>query len=295
MSEHDMRRPRAWERWGEGDQLGALNLLTPERVLAALRIPKTGRVYRLGLLLDAGVPLIAGRTAPQHFMTSDGGDYVARGRSHGTMIADDFLAMGPSVGTHIDSLAHVWHDGLMYGGVPGTEVRSSGAKRNGIENAGAVVARGVLLDIAAHQGVEILPESFEIEPALLESCSSAQGVEVGAADVVLLRTGWLRAYQPNTRWEFREPGIGLAAARWLAERDVCVVGADNAGIEVTPVSGTTAVPVHVELLRDRGIYLLEMCTLDELSHDRAYEFLFVASPLAIDGGIASPLQPLAII
>ncbi len=285
----------AWGRWGTQDQRGAANLLTPERVLAALRTASSGRVYSLAIpIRGSGMPLVGGRQAPLHFMTQDGGDYAARGKATGTMVADDFLALCPSTATHVDALAHVWADGLAYNGVDGNTITSQGAQRLGIEHAGPFVTRGVMLDVPRQRGLDALPASSPIDAAELAACALAQRVEIRAGDAVLVRTGWQSAYAAGTGWELREPGITLDAAHWLVERDVCAVGADNAGVEVQPAAEGRGIPVHVELLRNRGIYLFELCALDELARDCVYEFCFIAVPLPIEGGIASPVTPLAI-
>ena len=285
----------AWGRWGTDDQRGATNLLTPDRVLAALRIPASGRTYSLAIpIRSEGMPLVAGRQAPLHFMTQDGGDYAVRGKTAGTMLADDYLSMSPSAATHVDALAHVWSDGIAYNGVQGSTITSRGATYLGIEHAGPFVTRGVLLDVARWRGVDSLPASYAIDAAELAACAQGQHVDVRAGDAVLVRTGWQSVYAAGTDWELLEPGITLDAAQWLVERDVCAVGSDNAGVEVQPPVEGRGIPVHVELLRNRGIYLFELCALDELGRDGIYEFCFVALPLPIEGGIASPVTPIAI-
>lgn len=287
--------PEGWGRWGSQDERGAANLLTPDHILAALRLPTRGHVYSLAMPIQRDtMPLVANRPPPMHFMTSDGGDYAARGKVHGTMIADDFLAFNPSCCTHVDALAHVWQDGTMYNAFAGSEVRSDGALRLGIEKAGAFITRGIMLDIAAAHGTECLPERYAIGSAELAQCADRQGVALRSGDAVFVRTGWQSAYAPGTAWELREPGITLDAAYFLVERDVFAVGSDNAGIEVQPSAEGRGIPVHVELLRNRGIYLFELCQLDELSRDHIFEFLFIAAPLPIAGGVAGPVTPLAV-
>ena len=119
-----------WGRWGADDERGAVNLLTPEVVLEALRRPTTGKVYQLGIELKRDAPVGGNRIAPLHFMTQDGGDFAALNRTDwGT--ADDYMVLATQGTSHVDGLAHVWSGGKLYNDFPFTDVRSSGAQRLG--------------------------------------------------------------------------------------------------------------------------------------------------------------------
>jgi len=289
---------RNWGRWGEDDERGAANLIDADCVRAGAALVKTGRVFSLALPLDArSVPVTPGRMPPQHFMRTDGGDYAAGlKRRDGFQSTDDVITMPVHAGTHIDALCHVAEDGQMYNGHPLSAVRSAGARKLGMQNLPSLCTRGVLLDVCALHGVDVLPKGTAITPEDLEACEARQGVRVAPGTVLLVRTGWLGALPSLGAPEFLsgEPGIGIKAARWIAERGAAAVGLDNFGVEVIPTENGGAAPVHRMLLRDCGIYLIEMLSLEELAAAGVHEFQFVAAPLPITGATGSPLNPLAI-
>jgi kynurenine formamidase len=289
--------PRNWGRWGETDERGAANQLTAASVREAASLVNRGEVIALGQLLDAATPVPAGRPSPVRYMTRDGGDYAAGARLLGrSQIGEDVLTLGTHTGTHIDSLAHVWYEEHLYNGFPQSTVRSAGASRCGIDKLGPLVARGVLLDVAARAGELGLSAEHAISAEDLQAAADAANVSVAAGDVVLVRTGWLgrAGDEPGLYWS-GEPGLDLTAAQWLAERDVVAVGADNYAVEVLDGKASAGFPVHELLIRDCGIPLIEGLVLDELADNSAGAFLFVALPLPLRGGTASPVNPVAIV
>jgi len=149
--------------------------------------------------------------------------------------------------------------------------------------------------------VRYLPADHVITSAELASCAKAQGVEVGSGDCVLVRTGWYTVFPVDRdRYYAASPGVGLDGARWLAERSVAVVGADNLAFEPTVgidgyEGGELTSAVHRLLIRDYGIYIIELLDLGLIAADKIHEFMFCAAPLPIVGGIGSPLNPLAIV
>ncbi|MQY02904.1 cyclase family protein [Actinomadura macrotermitis] len=296
-----------WGRWGAGDERGALNLLTPETVLAAAGCVREGRVLGLSLPIRGAtsspapttVPHLRGRPLPQHFMSVDGGDYAAGTRAIGAglKMADDALVVTPhGTTTHMDALCHMWSGDELYNGHPADRVRSYGAGRCGIDKAGPVVARGVLFDIPRLRGVPHLAATDRIGPADLEGC----GVQVRPGDVAVVRTGWPLAWQdgPDAYWA-GQPGLSADAGRWLAERDVCVVASDNAAIgglnDRQLADEGLADDLHMILLWRHGIHLVEMLWLEELAESGRTDFLFVVAPLRIEGGTASPVTPVAVL
>ena len=303
-----------WGRWGESDERGALNLLTPDVVLAAASAVRSGRVLGLGLPIRGStsgpaaqtVPHLAGRPLPQHFMSVDGGDYAAGARriKGALAVADDALVVSPhGTTTHIDALAHMWRDDALYNGHPAQRVRSYGATRCGIDKAGPIVARGVLLDVAGHTGVDHLPGDARIGSDLLQEVASAAGIEVRAGDVALVRTGWSTVFASDpSGYQDQQPGVTYDGARWLVERDVVAIGSDNAAVGALDpgctFAGTVDEDVHLVTLWRYGVHLIEMLWLEDLAAalgpDRS-TFLFVAAPLAIEGGTASPLNPVAVL
>jgi kynurenine formamidase len=299
MSSTEPQARTNWGRWGPDDEIGALNLITPERTREAARGVQSGRVVSLGRPLRHDVPRVADRTGPTHVLTVDGGDYAAGAvGAGGAYFADDFLAMPVGTGTHIDALAHAWSpDGLYNGHDPHT-VRSRGARRCGIDKIPGIVTGGVLADICRLHGVAALDPSHLITAAELEAATA--GVEVSPGDALLIRTGWLTpenlAGRDPATLEREEPGIGLEAAVWIAQRDIALVGADNMGVEVFPEEEPGArTPIHVELISRLGVHLVELLDLEELSGLAPGRFLFVLAALRLHGGVNSPANPLAIL
>jgi kynurenine formamidase len=287
----------AWGRWGEMDERGALNHITPETTKRAAGLVRSGTVVSLAQPLSSRMPMPAHRTGVQHFLGRDGGDYAAGARRPGGFqFAEDTVVMPLHVGTHIDALCHAWYDDQLYNGFPGSGTRSTtGAARCGIDSMGPIATRGVLLDVAAMRGGP-LTGGASIGRAELERAARAAGVTPEAGDVVLIRTGWYESvgHAPGVSFN-EEPGLDLEAALWLAERGVAVVGADNFAIEAIPFPAGAVFPVHQRLIRDFGMPLLEGLVLGPLADTGRHEFLFAASPLPIVGGTGSPLSPLAIL
>ena len=181
-------------------------------------------------------------------------------------------------------------------------VGASGATRNGIDKVGAIVGRGVLLDVARRRGVERLPGGDVITPDDLEAAERAEGVRVERGDVLLVRTGHLRVFtiDQNREGYMRVmPGLGIACVEWLHGREIAAVATDTSAVEVIPFEDPAVpLPVHALCIRDMGLTLGEMFDLDGLAEDCArdgvWEFLFSAPPLVVTGGTGSPLNPVAI-
>lgn len=290
---------RNWGRWGADDERGALNLLDPATVLAALGAVSRGVVYGLGTpLLAPGSPQMPGRV-PTRMTLGDRTDeemWVARGGVPGAGSNDDGVLMSTHSGSHMDALVHVYADGVHYNGIGNDAMRAgSGARRLGIEKAGAFTTRAVLLDVAGHAGVDVLGPGQVIGADDLAAVARAQGVEVRAGDVVLIRTGlleaWTRATEAGEALGRGIPGIDSGAAAWLADRDVVAVGADTPTVEAMPFENGEFLRVHKVLLVDCGIYLMEMLDLARPAADRAWQGLLSVGPLPITGGTASPVNP----
>ncbi|MFI0450682.1 cyclase family protein [Actinomadura sp. 6N118] len=296
-----------WGRWGADDERGALNLLSPEVIVAAAGCVREGRALSLSLPIRGAtsspapttVPHLRGRPLPQHFMSVDGGDYAAGTRAIGAglKIADDALVVTPhGTTTHMDALCHMWSGEELYNGHPADRVRSYGAGRCGIDKAGPVVARGVLFDVPRLRGVGHLAAEDRIGPDDLEAC----GVEVRPGDVAVVRTGWPLTWQdgPDAYWA-GQPGLSADGGRWLAERDVCMVASDNAAIGGLNgrqlADEELADDLHMILLWRHGIHLAEMLWLEELAETGRTDFLLVVAPLRIEGGTASPVNPVAVL
>jgi len=201
------------------------------------------------------------------------------------------------VGPQFDGFSHQTIGDSMYNCHKVDEVATrTGFSRLGVENVGAVMTRGVVIDVAALKGVEMLPDTYEITVEDLRQSLQRQALTLQPGDAVLVHTGWGRLWgKDNARYSRTNPGIGVAAAEWLARQDPILVGADNAPINVTPdPDPQLSNPVHQIMLVVNGIHLLENLKLDELISKRAYEFAFVVQPLKIQGGTGSTVAPIAV-
>jgi kynurenine formamidase len=293
-----------WGRWGDDDERGTTNLVTPERMVRAAQMVRTGKVFSLGIPFDdlGPQPGGPGRSNPQHFMSATG--HAQDHLPGGFRYADDYVVMPLQCATQWDGLAHVFYDDQLYNGFPASDVTPKGALHNGIEaQAAGIAGRGVLLDIAALEGVDWLPGGFVITPAHLDAAIARQGgVDVGPGDILLFRTGWRRMLlETDDRNAFMksEPGIGVECIEWLRDRDVAVIASDNFAIEpIPPQEGTGFMWVHMVLIRDLGMTLGEMFDLDALAADCAadgqWDFFFTAPVLKVTRAVGSPINPLAI-
>jgi kynurenine formamidase len=229
-------------------------------------------------------------------------------RRHGDLVRDDgmsganeLLTLGGHVGTHIDALCHVALNGRLHGDVDADSASRGGRfSAHGIETIAPIVCRGVLLDIPALDGRVALDAAEAVTDAHLERACEAEGVSVGAGDAVLVRTGWpvanFASQERMLGTESGVPGPDPSAAAWLAQRGVRVTGADTIAYEqLAPGMGHTRLPVHVILLVEHGINIIELLDLETLARDRVHEFWFIAAPLKIVGATGSPLRPLAIV
>jgi kynurenine formamidase len=212
----------------------------------------------------------------------------------GNSSASDAIALGTHVGTHIDGLCHFSCGGKLYGGDEAANLQSygGGLRRHSIDTVPPILRRGVLLDIARVAGVDPLPGDFEITPALLDQASA--GIEIRSGDVVLLRTGWARYFRDPARFiaQVHGPGPALAGAQWLSARGIFAAGSDTVAFEKVP---DLSMPVHVHLLVQSGIHIVECLNLEELAQTVVREFLFVALPLKLEGATGSPVRPVAIV
>lgn len=245
-------------------------------------------------------------TMPIHPSHRPGYNYVLH-RRHQDNYGQDGARSGASgmivcmehTGTHIDALSHQAIDLVMCGGVEVTpQVQSQrGFSEHGVEKIPPIVAPGVLLDLTAHQGVEMLPEGYAVSAAELEACAASQGTTIEAGQVVLVYTGNELRWHDSERY-LAGPGMAGDASRWLAEQRVVVVGADNMAWDVLglrdPELGCT-LPGHVIFLVQSGIYIIENLRLKELAEARAYQFEFICTPLKFVGATGSPVRPIAIL
>jgi kynurenine formamidase len=256
----------------------------------------TGRVYDLEQLRYHGAPIFPAHV-PGFLYTLHRRHELGLGDARTS--ASGLIVAAEHSGTHIDALCHQAENLEMYGGCLATaDVQTStGFTALGIETVPPIITRGVLLDVAAHAGVERLPGGHLISADELGETAVSQGVTISEGDVVLVRTGNATVWEDTDEY-LSGPGVAADGAQWLADRRPVAVGADNVAFDVPghvdPGLGTT-LPCHVILIVRNGIYIVENLALEELARDRVYEFVFVCLPLKMRGVTGSPVRPLAIV
>ena len=292
--------------WGAGDQAGASNWITPEKVLEAVRLVKAGKIYEIGQVYAKGMPLFGQRT---YALLSPGSPTYAFSTANRIVANDEFVCgeIG-QVGTQFDGPGHIgmkvkMADGstqdVYYNGFTGAEMYSPyGLQKLGIENVRAMLTRGILIDLAGYKNLPNLPARYEVTLADVRGALARQGLsesDLRPGDALLFRYGWSRFWTEPAKYNTDPPGIGLEVARWVVARKVSMVGSDQWGTEVGPnPDPSLAFPVHQELIMKNGIFNIENLTLEELARDAAWEFLFVFTPVRFKGATGSPGRPLAI-
>ncbi|MBT2486453.1 MULTISPECIES: cyclase family protein [unclassified Microbacterium] len=305
---------RNWNRWGEADALGTLNLIDDAKRVEAATLVTSGRVISLSQRFDTDGPQKGWRrrTNPVHTMTDTGVDAERgnQGFPHGIGGADDVIAMPLQCSTQWDGLGHIFDHGNAWNGRrAGDVVTSEGDLVTGIEHAASViVSRGVLLDVGRHLQPESgeLPDGYAITAADLESTIAAQGASsaVGRGDIVVVRTGQFTRARREGWGDYAggpAPGLSLTTAGWLHRTDIAAIATDTWGFEVRPNEFDVPAfqPLHQVVIPNLGLTIGEMWNLDELAEECAsrgrWDFLLSAPPLPITGAVGSPVNPVAIL
>jgi kynurenine formamidase len=254
-------------------------------------------VVDLGRQLRVGMPQSPNHPQFWHTLPRRHGDMT---RADGGSAANDLITTGTHVGTHIDALAHVSHNGMMYGGLDAHEAGRGGKYVElGVHTVAPMIRRGLLLDVPACLGLDRCEGGYEITVDDLDAACSRQDVTVERGDVVLVRSGWGGLFGEGEAYVGRDtgvPGVGEAGARWLAERQVHAAGADTIAFErLAPQGGHALLPAHRVLLVESGIYIIEALDLEDLAARQYHVFTFVLVPLNIYGATGSPVRPLALV
>lgn len=284
---------RCPSRWGADDERGAANLMGPEVVLRAARLIQTGEVIELGFPLHAGMPFYGDRVFNlQVKRTRWPAGTNTRGSSEEIITTE----LG-QVGTQMDGFGHQSIGNSLYNCFHLDEVATrTGFTKLGMENSGGLFTRGVLLDIPALHGVEMLSEQYEITVDDLQNALERQNLTLESGDAVIVNTGYGRLWGvDNARYYRTQPGLGVAATEWLVEQDPMIVGSDSCCVEVNPnPDPNLSSPVHQILLVQHGIYMIESLKLDELLEKGVDEFAFIVQPLKLTGATGSSVAPMAV-
>ncbi len=257
------KRVSNWGRWGDDDQRGTLNFITPEAVRRGVAAVRRGVTFSLSIPYDGNGPqtgVIPGRINPKHTMIMANAPFTGDPSDFTT--SDDLVEMGVQAATHWDGLA--------------------------------------LLDIARLKGVEYFEDNYAIGGEDLAAAEQQAGLAVDSGDVLLVRTGQMEWLRRGDRQRFADPspGLGVGAIEYLHDKQVAAVATDTLVFEVWPPEDPAALlPVHMIDLRDMGLVQGQLWHLDELAADCAadgvYEFLLAATPLPITHAVGGPVAPTA--
>jgi len=293
-----------WGRWGDGDEIGTLNLIDGDAVRRGAASVRTGRPFSVAGRLDQHSPQIGsipGRVNPLRTMIAINDQYGSDADNF--CVNDDIVVMGLQAATHWDALAHVSYGGLIYNGFPASTVTAEGgAARCGIARVRTLTTHGVLLDVARAQGVDRLAPGTGIGIDDLDAAVDLASISIEPGDVVLVRTGHMQLYKARDRQSYtggEQPGLTVDTVTWMRDHDVAAVATDTVALEVFPGEHAAVLfPVHLLQLRDMGLTQGQNFDMEALADDCAadgvYDFLLEASPLPFIGGLGSPVNPVAI-
>ena len=287
--------------YGPDDEIGVLNMLTAATSLAVLQRINSGKIYDLSVDNFVGMPGLADLgmgDPPFHmWMTHTPNGVKVEGLSPAgspdqLALYDDAIIMSTHTGTHLDALNHLGYGDKIFNGFDNTTYLSDkGWTKAGADKIPPIIARGILIDVAAEKGVTMLPDSYEISSADLQRAMTRQGIALQPGDVVLIRTGRITVWPDPQKFVPNEPGITRESAGWLVDNGAILIGADNMGVEKFPMSEDS---VHTYLFAERGVCLLEILWLEELAKDGGNAFAFIAAPIKLRGATGTPVRPLAI-
>jgi kynurenine formamidase len=298
-------RVRNWGRWGPDDELGTLNLIDDEARRRAAASVVSGRAFTLALPLSESegiqIGFVEGRVNPSRTMVQVNGPVTAD--PDWVCFSEDVFTMATQAATHWDALAHASYAGVLYNGYSADSVTPDGAARGGIHRLGAVVSRGILLDVARALGRDVLEPGHPISCADLDAACELARVTVTPGDIVLVRTGQMVHLRPGQRdllaYASPSPGLTVETAVWFRQHDVAAVATDTFVFEVFPCQYEEEfLPVHPLHLVEMGLTQGQNWVLDPLGEDCAddgrYTFLLDATPMPLIGGVGSPVTPVAL-
>lgn len=290
--------------FGPDDQIGMLNLMTGDSIRSVFSELDGGKVFDLGVDYFIGMPSWAAAGDPTYQIwmshTPHGSvidDLAKVGEEQNRLVSysGDCILMYTHCGTHVDTLNHFGYSGKVWNGFSAdTHLGSRHWTVSGADKHPPIVARGVLIDVAAANGVDCLPDSFAIGEKELKDALRRQGTELRVGDVAMIRTGRMTVWPDSARYLAPEPGLNREGAEFLAKSGAILVGADNIALEHYP----SAEPgnwdsVHTYLLAEAGVPIVEVVDLEALSAEHMYTFAFVGACLKLRGATGSPMRPMA--
>ena len=282
-------------KWGPNDEIGAANYMTPELVVKAASLVKTGKTYALGMAVTPQTPAYPPRSYKITIVQPGQAGSAGLGPNKATY-NDDILDTWVGVGSQLDGLGHLGIEHVYYNGNKLADFADpTGLKKLGIEKVPPMVTRGVLLDMAAYFKTDVVKEGTAFNVKEIEEAAKQQNVEIRQGDVVIFHTGWLSLVgKDDKRYSAGEPGLGVEGAKYLTGKGVVAVGADTWGLEVLPFESKNLFEVHQILLAMNGTYILENMDTAALARDKGYEFLFVLGQPRWTGGVQAMINPIAI-
>jgi len=307
-------RAQSWEmpsdaqrcpsKWGAKDEIGSGNLMKPEMALKAAKLIHTGEVFTLGFHLSAALPLIGARRFDLHMKRSTATDPGTRGENEEIVITE----LG-QVGTQLDAFAHQIYGGEYYNCITDHEMNFSeggndlgaGARQGfpkiSVDKIPDIMTRGVLIDVAGLKNVDMLQGGYIITADDLQQALAKEKMMLEPGDAVMINTGWAKQYTVKDKDKYLKssPGIGIEAGEWLIKQNPMLVGTDTCCVEVRPYPGQKVnLPIHAMFLIVNGVYLVENLKLEQLAAEHAYETAYIMTPLKIEGGTGSTIDPIAV-
>ena len=300
---------------GADDQVGSANYITPAKILAALSIPRTGQTYELGHVYEQGMPLYGDRPWYMHTVPAPTPARAGGGYAH----SEYFTGFIGQMGTQWDALGHqgeylrmadgsiktVYYNGFTEEDLTGQNRGLNGLEALGAEHSKPIVARGILIDIAAYKGVATLEAGYEVTVADIRGALARQNIRessIEPGDAIFFNYGWSVHWGNPSKYNDSyvgvgenegSPGIAREGAEWVVEKKASMVGADSCCVEVRPRPDPAAIVHHI-LFRKEGVTMLENMVFDELAADEVYEFLFIGLPERLKGATGSMMRPIAI-
>jgi len=300
---------------GPKDQAGNSNYVTPEKILKALRIPKTGQTYELGHIYERTMPQYGDR--PYFLSVQPAAPPQKEGA--GSVHRDYFTGFIGQMGTQFDAFGHqgqavrmadgsvksVYYNGFTEEELTGTRQGVDGLEALSVEHVKPIITRGILIDVAGLKGVPVLDSRYEVTMADVRAALEKAGISessIEPGDAILFNYGWAVHWTNPQKYNDSRffvgenqgsPGIGLEVARWLVSKRVSMTGADSCCVQAQPPVMPGPRTVHHELLNN-GVLMLENMDLRELARDRVYEFLYLNLTERIKGATGSPVRPIAV-